>query len=347
VRLVLGITTGFGGEVLMSDSRMMVMVASLERHLQEERKILNEAIVGQQGLPVGLAYPAIPANYIFKLNLQCISDADYVVLLLGSEYGALTDKGVGYIHATYAAAQAARKPIISLIYNGAEKSISDSFDQKRLQGLVDLLKPGIVYYWNNADSLRDCAERALEQVFETYPSVGWIKADLQPLVPEISQDEQSLIHKLKSQVSQLKRKLHSTGSSEQDEDIALSKDSKPWTVNYQCNAFREGRLKQFEGHVNLTIPQIFEWLSPSLLSPVTEARLRAVISSKLHDSVLKKAQATWKGCHAVSDVKVEQNSFDELKMRLRSLNVISFDSHGRWQLTQGGEKIALQREPQS
>ena len=175
----------------MSESRMMVMVASLERHLEEERKILNEAIVGQNGLPVGLAYPAIPANYIYKLNLQCIQDADYVVILLGTEYGALSDKGVGYIHATYAAAQAARKPVVSLIYNGEKWHDTDSFDKKRLEGLVDQLKTGVVYYWHDWDSLRDGAERALEYIYETYPSVGWIKADLKPLVPDSSKDDQT------------------------------------------------------------------------------------------------------------------------------------------------------------
>jgi hypothetical protein len=327
----------------MSESRMMVMVASLERDLLEERKVLQEAIVGQNALPVGLAYPAFPANYIYKLNTQCISDADYVCLLIGTEYGALTDKGVGYIHATYAAAQAARKPIVSLIYSGEQHSSNDKFDQKRLEGLIELLKSGTVYYWHDEDSLRDSAEIALEHVFESYPSLGWIKADLQPLVPSSSQDDHSLIQKLRSQVSQLKQKLHLVNEEETTDDVSFAGESKPWNASYQCNAFREGRLKQVEDVVPLSIEVIFEWLSPTLLSPTTEGRLRAVISSKLNQTALAKAQATWKGCHAVSDIKITQNSIDDLKMRLRSLNVIAFDSHGRWFLTPAGERIALQR----
>jgi hypothetical protein len=323
---------------------MMVMIASLERGLTEQRKVLQEAILGQNALPVGLAYPAIPANYIYKLNTQCIADADYVLMLIGTEYGALTDKGVGYIHATYAAAQAARKPIVSLIYSGEKRALDDKFDAKRLEGLIDLLKSGTVYYWHDQDSLRDSAEIALEQVFEAYPSVGWIKADLQPLVPNTSSDDQSLIQKLRTQVTQLKQKLHIVNVEANVDEVSLGSDSKPWHADYQCNAFREGRLKQVDDSVELSLELIFEWLSPSLLSPTTEARLRAVISGKINPTVLAKAQATWRGCHAVSDIKVSQNSIDDLKLRLRALNVIAFDGHGRWQLTPAGERIALQRE---
>lgn len=76
----------------MPNTRMMVMLASLERLMTEERKAVHEAIIGQQAIPVGLAYPAIPANYIHKLNLQCIGDADYVLLVVGQEYGPVTDR---------------------------------------------------------------------------------------------------------------------------------------------------------------------------------------------------------------------------------------------------------------
>lgn len=327
----------------MSDSRMMVMVASLERHLEEERKILQEAILGQGAIPVGVAYPAIPANYIYKLNLQCVNDADYVVLLIGCEYGALTDKGVGYIHATYAAAKAARKPVVSLIYKGDARHSLDSFDQKRLEGLVDQLKNDSVYFWTDSDSLRDCAELGLENIMETYPSVGWVRADLQPLVPEGSSKDQSMIQKLKQQVNQLKERLQNSEAPIPAEAVEFENDSLPWLVAYDCNAFREGRLKQMDGSLELNLQTVFEWLAPTLLAPVTEAKLRAVLSSRIHADVLKQSQRRWPGCHAVSDVKVQQMSIDELKVRLRSLNAIAFDAHGRWQLTPGGEQVALAR----
>ena len=332
---------GYGKSLFMSDSRMMVMVASLERHLSEERKILTEAIAGQNSIPVGLAYPPIPANYIYKLNQQALNDADYVVLLIGSEYGALTDKGVGYVHATFAAAQAARKPILSLIYEGEATQPTDNFDEKRLKGFVDQLKTGCVFYWHDDDSLRDSAERGLEFIFEHHPSTGWIKADLQPLVSSVSADDQSLIQKLKTQVQHLTQKVQSLPGHSKAEKVDFSKDQRLLTLKYQCNAFREGRLKQLDGQLGLPLKTLFDWLAPTLLSPVTEARLRAVIAIRIQEAVLAEAKSRWPGSHAVSDIKVQQSSFDELKIRLRALNAVAFDDHGRWFLTPSGEHTAL------
>lgn len=326
----------------MSDTKSMVMVASLERHLEEERKVIYEALVGMSAIPVGLAYPPMPANYIQKLNQQCIADADYVFILLGSEYGALTEKGVGYIHQTYANAQALRKPVVSLIYNGADRKIQDHFDQKRLEGLVTLLKTGLVYNWKSKDELRDVTERSFEKVTETYPSIGWVKSDLQPLVPEVQVGNSDIIQKLKQQVNTLKKRLDRTRPATPIKEISLSKQS-PWHVKFSCNAFREGRLKQFNGHHDVEMSQVFDWLAAALLSPVTESRVRSVLAGRMHDQVLMHVKNEWSGSHAVSDVKVDHIAFDELKRRLRALEAIDFDEHGRWMLTPSGEALALSK----
>lgn len=319
----------------MSDRRMMVMVVSLERHLEEERKVLFEAIAGQRGIPVGLPFPAIPANYIFKLNSQYISDADYIFLLMGNEYGALTDKGVSYVHSTYASAQALRKPIVSLIYNGIETKRQDALDKKRLDGFLKQLSKDSVYYWHNDESLRDCAERALEHIFEHEPAPGWRKSSV---VSHVAEDH-SLVRQLKAQVVQLTNRLKS--SIAESAELKLDDDLAPWKFGYQCHAFREGRLRHFSGQMAMAIQDAFECLSPTLLAPVSEARLQIVLSNRIHYEVLKSAQSEWLGCHAVSDIKVDQESLDELKVRLRALHLIEFDDQGRWLLTHEGEQQAI------
>jgi len=327
----------------MQESRMMVMVAALERDQETERKIVQEAILGQGALPVGLPYPAIPTNYIHKLNLHVMADADYVLLLIGTEYGPLTERGVGYIHTLYAAAQATRKPVLSLIYSGERSAAVDRFEQKRLDGLVSALKSGLIYYWHDADSLRDGIELGLENMFETYPSLGWIKADTQPLFQAINPQDEKLIQQLRQQIGQLEHKLKVVKNKETPLALSFSDDHSPWQVGYQCNAFREGRLKPFDGVLTLDLSEVFQWASATLLSPTTETRLRALVASRLHDRVLHSAKKAWSGSHAVSDIRIDQPSFDEFKTRLRALGLISFDHHGRWQLTANGEVIALSK----
>ena len=316
---------------------MLVLLASLERNLFEERKIVSEAILGQGGIPNGLAYPSVPENYIHKLNLQCLDDANYVFLLVGSEYGAMSERGVSYLHAVYAAAQAKRKPIVSLVYRGDEKPSFDLFDQKRLTGFIDLLKSKQVYYWNDEVSLRDAAERALEEVFETHPSGGWVKAG-----SEVAQSDTSVIDKLKEQINLLSRKLASQKSSPAQIDAAeVFKDCEALMLKYQCNAFREGRLRQLDDSIQIEFKQLFEYIGVSLLSPSAESKVKVAITSPLMAAVLTKAKFAWPGCHAVSDIRIDPASFDRIKLKLKKLNLIQFDKEGRWQLTPKGEQLVL------
>lgn len=316
---------------------MLVLLASQERNLFEERKIVSEAIFGLGGIPNGLAYPPVPENYIHKLNLQCLEDANYVFLLVGSEYGALSDRGVSYLHAVYAAAQAKRKPIVSLIYRGDKKPSFDMFDQKRLSGFIELLQSKQVYYWHDDASLRDAAERALEEVFEAHPSNGWVKAG-----SEVPISDSSLVDKLKEQVNLLSRKLASQKSTaEKLEPGEVFKDCEPLMLKYQCNAFREGRLRSLDDSIQIEFKQVFEYIGVSLLTPAAEPKVKLSITTPLMAAVLTKAKFAWPGCHAVSDIKIDPVSFDRIKLKLKKLNLIQFDKEGRWLLTPQGEQLVM------
>ena len=143
-------------------------------------------------------------------------------------------------------------------------------------------------------------------------------------------------------VQQLKNKVQSDPKDSASDDIDFSKDQHDWKVRYHCNAFREGKLKQLEGELSFPLREVFDWLSPTMMSPVTESRLRVVISGRIQSAVLANARTYWAGSHAVSDIKIQQASFDDLKLRLKALSVIAFDQQGRWYLTPAGEQAALQ-----
>lgn len=325
----------------MQTNRVMVMVASFERHLEAERKVIYEAIVGQQGFPVGISFPSMPANYLLKLNAQCLADADYLFLLLGKEYGPVTEKGTSHLHQIYAAAQAARKPIVSFIYQGEHLLKVDPFDQKRREGFIATLTKGDAFFWSNDDELRDAIERGLELVQEKHPSFGWVKAHEANLAEPSKKIDNDIIGKLKAQIDQLKTRIEKATSPFQHKALDFDVDQSPWQAEYSCNAFREGRLKQFTGTLSYDINEVFDWLSAALLSPISEVRIQALLARNIHTDVLNVAKSTWKGCHAVSDVKVDQVCVDKLKKRLRLMGIVDFDDNGRWRLTRAAETYAL------
>lgn len=322
----------------MSENKQLVMVASLERHLQKERSALYEALMAQACIPTGLPFPQVAANYLWKLNQLAIADADYVFLLIGNEYGPLSEKGVGYMHQVYAAARAAHKTVVAFIYNGVDKPSLSLIDQTRLSELVAQLKTGIHYQWRNEDELRDATERAMERVLEDYPAPGWHRN------PDTVVKNREL-RLLREQLAELRRELEE-GRSDAEVDLRLFDDPTAyWLCPYSCKAFREGQLKVLKGELRVTWRRLFTWLAPAMLSPISEARVAALLSEYLQPMALLDTKSRWPGSHAVADVKPERAALDVLKVQLRSMSLVRFDAQGHWRLTDAGEAVALKTLP--
>ncbi len=318
----------------MADKKQLIMVASLDRHLQKERNALYEALMAQGCIPTGLPFPAVAANYLWKLNQLAISDADYVFLLIGREYGPLSEKGVGYLHQTYAAARALHKTVVSFIYTGDEKPVLSDLDQTRLAELTAQAKTGIYYEWFNEETLRDKAERAVETVLETYPQPGWQRAVDKPL-------QNRELEALQEQVARLKLEMEK-GKASTIVDHSLLEDAKAvWKTQFSCKAFREGQLKVVSGELNVPWKTVFGWLAAPLLTPISENKVYTLLSDYMQPLALVEIKRRWRGSHAVADVKPDRAAFDQLKLQLRSMALISFDDQGRWRLTEAGESIAM------
>lgn len=321
----------------MPDTKHLVMVASLERHLLKERNALYEALMAQGSVPTGLPIPPVSANYLWKLNQLAINDADYIFLLVGSEYGPLSEQGVGYLHQAYAAARAKQKTVVALIYTGDAKPSAGGLDKTRLSELVSQLKTGVYFDWHNEETLRDAAERAMEYVLEVYPTPGWQRG--QGGLGKLDHSEE--LDVLRGQLDQLRRELEA-GRATEIVDLSMLEDKTAyWHTEFSCKAFREGQLKVLSGELNVSWKTVFSWLAAPLLTPISENKVYTLLSDYLQPLALRETQQRWRGCHAVADVKPDRSAFDRLKLQLRSMALIRFDDQGRWRLTEIGESTAM------
>lgn len=295
--------------------------------------------MAQQCIPTGLPFPAVSANYLWKLNQLALNDANYVFLLIGNEYGPLTDQGVGFLHQTYATVRAQHKIPVSLIYTGVEIPSPSKIDKTRLNQLVGLLKTGIYYEWENEETLRDAAERAIEHVLEEHPAPGWRRADE-------ADSSAAELTSLRAETARLRQELSAGRASRAAADLSqLTNTKSVWHSQFTCKAFREGQLKVVTGSVSVSWKTVFTWLAAPLLSPVTEARVIALLGDYLQPLALVDIKRRWHGSHAVADVKLERSALDALKLKLHSMSLIQFDELGRWSLTETGESVALKTVP--
>ena len=82
----------------MLDKRYQVFISTSGREMQPERIVLSQTLVGMGFFSWGLEQRT-PLSTAFARRQ--IDDCDYVVILLGSQYGEQSVSGVSYMHLEY------------------------------------------------------------------------------------------------------------------------------------------------------------------------------------------------------------------------------------------------------
>ena len=111
----------------MLDKRYQVFISTSGAEMQPERIILSQTLVGMGFFSWGLEQRT-PLNTAFARRQ--IDDCDYVVILLGSQYGEQSVSGVGYMHLEYIYAVTKQKPIIVFMHDDPASRESALHDAK-------------------------------------------------------------------------------------------------------------------------------------------------------------------------------------------------------------------------
>lgn len=111
----------------MLDKRYQVFISTSGSDMQPERIVLAQTLVGM-GFSWGLEQRT-PLTTAFARRQ--IDDCDYVVILLGSQYGEQSVSGVGYMHLEYIYAVSKQKPIIVFMHEQPEARAQELYDQNQ------------------------------------------------------------------------------------------------------------------------------------------------------------------------------------------------------------------------
>lgn len=315
----------------MTEVRYQVQIVSMLKDLEKERRVIEEALAAQDAFSCGFSYPDYTEHYLWKLNQNSLSDADFVIVLLGNQYGPMSATGVGFVHRAYASAHAMGRPILSLAYRGDAKPMLDETDNKRLTELRNQLKKGLYIEWRNEDELRDGIERGFEQLVENHPARGWVR-------PENSvQNGDQQVKALRKQVALLRKELEKVRLGHQSEV-----DQAPQFIDlyYECKVFYGGSMKTMNGHASWPLEKIFLAVAPTMMEETPESKIRTVLFEQLLDKEKPKLMHKVPDAHAFVDLKITSASFDNVRVKLRANGLMTF-RQGKWKLTPLGEHRLL------
>lgn len=324
----------------MLDKRYQVFISTSGAEMQPERIILSQTLVGMGFFSWGLEQRT-PLNTAFARRQ--IDDCDYVVILLGSQYGEQSVSGVGYMHLEYIYAVTKQKPIIVFMHEdpaSRDPSLHDTKPelQEKFKEFRQLLQQEAdqVFCYRTLRDLEMAVRLNMPQMLERYPVSGWVR-------PQNTQALHDEIDQLKAKVAQLER---DGGTREVDPFLSLPKVSmhEVFSFEYRMHAYQDGNFKELKVEKRLTWAQLLAILGSTFINPTPEEFFSKRMNEYLNETGLEDARAEMPRAHAVARAQINIRALHSLKLQMRQNDWIvpsGRDDRQRllWQITSKAQKL--------
>ncbi|AUX90620.1 MULTISPECIES: DUF4062 domain-containing protein [Acinetobacter] len=324
----------------MLDKRYQVFISTSGAEMQPERIILSQTLVGMGFFSWGLEQRT-PLNTAFARRQ--IDDCDYVVILLGSQYGEQSVSGVGYMHLEYIYAVTKQKPIIVFMHEdpaSRDPSLHDTKPelQEKFKEFRQLLQQEAdqVFCYRTLRDLEMAVRLNMPQMLERYPVSGWVR-------PQNTQALHDEIDQLKAKVAQLER---DGGTREVDPFLSLPKVSmhEVFSFEYRMHAYQDGNFKELKVEKRLTWAQLLAILGSTFINPTPEEFFSKRMNEYLNETGLADARAEMPRAHAVARAQINIRALHSLKLQMRQNDWIipsGRDDRQRllWQITPKAQKL--------
>lgn len=330
----------------MLDRRYQVFVTTSGEEMQAERALVVQTLVGMGFFAWGLE-SRTPLSSAYARRQ--IDDCDYVLLLLGSQYGEQSVSGIGYMHLEYIYALTKQKPIMVIMHQQPEQhqagllentalqqqspQLQEKFQQFRQQLQTDVEH---VLLYQGLRDLELTVRSHMPQMLALYPSVGWVR----PQNLQILQDE---IDDLRVKLAQAKLQLD---PSQNDPFLCLPKVSVNdiFAFDYRMNAYQEGNFKTLISIKNLTWLELLRRLALEFHQPMPEALFSKSINDYLQHTGLADAQRELPRAHSIARVQINIRALATIKQQMRQnewIVPVGRDDRQRmlWQLTERGQQL--------
>ncbi|WP_168417547.1 DUF4062 domain-containing protein [Acinetobacter towneri] len=324
----------------MLDKRYQVFISTSGADMQPERVILAQTLVGMGFFSWGLEQRT-PLSTAFARRQ--IDDCDYVVILLGSQYGEQSVSGVGYMHLEYIYAVTKQKPIVVFMHEDPDSRDPSLHDEKpelreKFKEFRKLLQQEVdqVFSYRTMRDLELAVRFNMSQMLERYPTTGWVR-------PQNTQALHDEIERLKNKLRQLETEI---GKREEDPFLNLPKVSmhEPYRFEYRMHAYQDGNFKELKIEKSLTWAQLLAVLGSTFIHPTPEEYFSKRMNEYLNETGLDDARRIMPRAHAVARSQINIRALHNIKMQMRQNDWIvqaGRDDRQRmlWQTTLKAQKL--------
>ncbi len=328
----------------MLDKRYQVFVIHSGLELYTERAVLSQALISHGFFPWELEQRTSESMAIARRQ---IDEADYVILMLGNEYGELSSAGISYMHLEYIYAVSKQKPLMIIMRGDMLKD--GYFDQhvqvKDQQKLHEFLlqlqdEQKQICYFNHIKDLEQIVRSNMMMMLEIFPSEGWVR----PHHVQALKDE---IESLKQQLYQAKKDNEFAKKAQIDYlslDISKVSMNETLSIEYAMQAYQDGNLKDISAVRNIRWIELLALFAQPFSQPAPEENFVKIINHYLSETALQDAVKQMPRAHAVSKIQVNSQVLHQLKQQFkhqRWFEPTTSDERQRmlWKMTDKGAKL--------
>lgn len=323
--------------IVMLDTRYQIFISTSGRDMQPERMVLSQTLVGMGFFAWGLEHRTPLTTTLARRQ---IDECDYVILLLGSQYGEQAISGVSYLSLEYEYALSQAKPIIVFMHEQPENreidlqethpQIKDKFLAFRKKLLHEAEH---IFYFKTPRELELAVRLNIPLMVEQHMGQGWVPAHQ-------AQQLQDEIRLLRSKILQLEQRVI-------EPSIQLN-EVEPQDVfafEYQIQAFQDGNFKELKRQRQMTWSQLLSVLAKRFETAMPEENFAACLNEYLNQAGLEDARQELPRAHAVACAQINHKALFRIKNQMQSQGWIvptqTEQSYGLWKLTTKAQKILL------
>lgn len=323
--------------IVMLDTRYQIFISTSGRDMQPERMVLSQTLVGMGFFAWGLEHRTPLTTTLARRQ---IDECDYVILLLGSQYGEQSISGVSYLSLEYEYALSQAKLIIVFMHEQPENREIDlqethpQLKDKFLAFRKKLLHEAEhIFYFKTPRELELVIRLNIPLMIEQYGGQGWVPTHQAHQL----EDEIKL---LKSKILQLEQRL--------SEPLTQLNEVAPQDIfafEYQIQAFQDGNFKELKRQRQMTWSQLLSVLAKRFETAMPEENFAACLNEYLNQAGLEDARQELPRAHAVACAQINHKALFRIKNQMQSQGWIvptqTEQSYGLWKLTTKAQKILL------
>lgn len=323
--------------IVMLDTRYQIFISTSGRDMQPERMVLSQTLVGMGFFAWGLEHRTPLTTTLARRQ---IDECDYVILLLGSQYGEQAISGVSYLSLEYEYALSQAKPIIVFMHEQPENREIDlqethpQLKDKFLAFRKKLLHEAEhIFYFKTPRELELAVRLNIPLMVEQHMGQGWVPAHQ-------AQQLEDEIKLLKSKILQLEQRV--TEPSTQLNEVA---PQDIFAFEYQIQAFQDGNFKELKRQRQMTWSQLLSVLAKRFETAMPEENFAACLNEYLNQAGLEDARQELPRAHAVACAQINHKALFRIKNQMQSQGWIvptqTEQSYGLWKITTKAQKILL------